>query len=171
MASTPAVGPRPTTRTNTSAHTSSGTLRSTIATPRTALRSSEGVHAMEPPSAETERFRTLASASGTAISQASVRPAVAMATVRQVSRATRARNSTPWAGGRNPARKPAATLALWASKNTQGLNSVATSSGHSSTKPADAQNSLDCHAGSRSGARAAAACGMAGACAVFSGSA
>ena len=73
MASTPAVGPRPTTRTKTSAHTSSGTLRSTTSPQRTAWRSQNGPRAMRPLSADTDSTRTASSASGTASTRASLR--------------------------------------------------------------------------------------------------
>jgi hypothetical protein len=64
MASTPAVGPSPTTRTKTSAHTSSGMLRSTMSSQRTAWRSQNGPRAMRPDSADTDSTRVDSSVSG-----------------------------------------------------------------------------------------------------------
>ena len=157
MASTPAVGPSPTTRTKTSAHTSSGTLRSTISNQRSSCRSQNGPRAMRPDSAETDSTRVETSASGTASTSANVKPAVAMATVRQASRATIARNSAECAGGRKLARNWPVTARLRGSNSPAGRNSVATSSGHSSTAAAASQPSRPSQAGSRLGA----GCGVA----------
>jgi hypothetical protein len=109
---------------------------------------------MRPLRAETDSTRVHTRVSGTATTSASVRPAVAMATVRQVSRATIARNSHPSTGGRKLARKSPVTLRFWASKRIQGLNSVATISGHSSTRPAPVQKTRPSQAGSREGGAA-----------------
>ena len=67
---------------------------------------------------------------------ASTMPAVAMATVRQVSRATSARKSGFRAGGKKSPRKRKVGFRLPGSSSTQGLNSVSTSKGHSSTSAA-----------------------------------
>jgi hypothetical protein len=148
MASTPAVGPRPTTRTKTSAQTSSGTLRSTISTALTACRHQNGPRAMRPASADTDSTRTASSASGTASTSASVTPAVAIATVRQVSRSTSARNSGCSTGGKKLAMKPPLTRRLSGCSSIQGRNSVATASGHSSTSAAAVQKTRASQAGS-----------------------
>ncbi len=152
MASTPAVGPRPTTRTNTSAHTSSGTLRNTISSQRTNCRNQNGPRAIRPDSAEIESRRTDISASGIATTNASVTPAVAMATVRQVSRAIMLKNSALTTNGQKVAMNWRLILRLSGSRKIQGLNSVATMSGHSSTAPRVSQNTRAVHAGSRAGA-------------------
>jgi hypothetical protein len=151
MASTPAVGPRPTTRTNTSAHTSSGMLRNTISSQRTAWRSQNGPRAMRPDRAEMDSTRVLTSVSGMATTRASVTPAVAMATVRQVSRTTMRTNSASCASGQKLPRNCPVTFRLSGSSRIQGLNSVATPSGHSSTSMASIQKRRLCQAGSRRG--------------------
>jgi len=149
MASTPAVGPNPTTRTNTSAQTSSGTERSTTVHPRTACLSHAGPRAMRPPTALTDSRSVIASASGSAIRPASAMPAVAIATVRQVSRASNARNSASWRSGTNCARKRPVTRRLRASNSVHGWNSASTSSGHSTTTAASTPNMRRDSAGSR----------------------
>ena len=135
MASTPAVGPRPTTRTKTSAHTSSGTLRSTISSQRTAWRSQNGPRAMRPDSAETDSTRVDSSVSGTASTSASVMPGggdghrapgLARHHRQELGRMRRRQEAAP---GTAPV-----TFRLSASNSIQGRNSVATSSGHSSTR-------------------------------------
>ena len=83
---------------------------------------------------------------------ASVMPAVAMATVRQVSRATSSRNSGLYTNGQKLAINFALILMLPGSNKTQGLNSVVTPNGHSATNARLIQKTRDIHAGSRSGA-------------------
>ena len=151
MASTPAVGPRPTTRMKTKAHTNSGTLRSSTSNQRKASRKKNGALAMRPGNMESDIARLDNKHSGTANSSARVMPAVAMATVRQVSRATRLKNSGPTAGGKKLARKRPLVLRLSACSNVAGRNSVATKSGHNKTKAADTQKTRLHHAGSRRG--------------------
>ena len=107
---------------------------------------------MRPESAEIDSTRVLSSVSGTATTTAKVMPAVAMATVRQVSRATIAQNSASHAKGQKLAMNCALILTLSGSSSTQGLNSVATPSGHSSTKLRLIQNTRPSQAGSRVGA-------------------
>ena len=80
-----------------------------------------------------------------------IKPAVAIATVRQVSRATIAKNSAPCAGGKKLARKLPPERRLSGASKIQGLNSVATINGHSSTSAAEVQNSRPSQAGSRIG--------------------
>jgi len=75
------------------------------------------------------------SVAGIAPSSASERPAVAMATVCQVSRSTIARKSASTTGCRKPDRKRAVAVRLCASNSSQGLNSLNTSIGHSTTRP------------------------------------
>ncbi len=147
-------------------------LRSTISVQRTSWRSQNGPRAMRPDSAETDSTRVDSSVSGIATTSASVMPAVAIATVRQVSRATIARNSASCAGGQKLPTNCALTFRLSRSTSTHGLNSVATSSGHSSTSAAPVQNTRPSHAGSRAGGagRAGAIAFMAGV-RPFSGSA
>ena len=149
MASTPAVGPSPTTRTNTSAHTSSGMLRRMISSQRTAWRSTKGSACMRPVSAEIDSALVDSSVSGIATSSASAMPAVAMATVRQASRATIHRNSPSIFGGKKSARKRRVDFSVSGSNRVQGLNSVTTSAGASSTSAAQNQNSRGSQAGSR----------------------
>ena len=156
IASTPAVGPRPTTRTNSSAHTSSGTERSSTAVQRSAWRSAACGAPMREASALTDSRADAPIASGTAISQAIASPAVAMATVRQVSRASRPRNSASARGGTNCARKRPVDRRLRSSSSCQGLNSVSTNSGHSSTARPSSSVQRRSSAGSRPAAGAAA---------------
>src|SRR3990167_2839102 len=153
MASTPAVGTRPTTRTNTSAQISSGTLRSRISSQRTPWRSTAGMSAMRPLSAEIDSARTDSSVSGSASSSASTMPAVAIATVRQVSRATISKNSGSSLGGTKSPRNLSVDLSVPASSSPQGLTSVSTSAGHSSSSAASAQKTRPRQAGSRSSGR------------------
>ena len=84
---------------------------------------------MRPGSAETDSTAVEARASGMANTNASAMPAVAMATVRQVSRATMARNSALTFGGKKSPMKRAVTLTLSGAKNSQALNSVAYNTG------------------------------------------
>ena len=114
---------------------------------------------MRPVSAEMDSTRTDSNASGTAKTSASVSPAVAMATVRQVSRATMVRNSLFILGGKKSPKKCKVGLSAPGSTSTQGLNSLRTSIGHSITSAASAQKTRPRQAGSR---RAAAGLPMDG---------
>ena len=89
------------------------------------------------------------SVAGIATSNASVMPAVAIATVCQVSRATSSRNSLPMAGGKNEEINVQVGPRLPSSNSTHGRNSAATSIGHSTTSAAPSQNSRPSQAGSR----------------------
>ena len=130
IASTPAVGPRPTMRTNSSAHTSSGTERSTIRIQRRTWRTTPASGRMRPvPRREIDRRSLMTKVAGMATISASVRPAVAIATVCQVSRSTIARKAGSVSGVRKSRRKPPAARRLCASNSSHGLNSAATSSG------------------------------------------
>ena len=150
MASTPAVGPRPTTRTNTSAQTSSGTLRNRMSSQRTPWRTMKGSACMRPGNAETESALVDISVSGIATSNASAMPAVAMATVRQHSRATNSRNSPSIFGGEKSLRKRRVDFSVSGSNSVHGLNSVRTSAGASRTNATQSQKTRDIQAGSRS---------------------
>jgi len=90
---------------------------------------------------------------GTAISSARANPAVAIATVRQVSRATSSKNSGSTLGGTKSARNLSVDLSVPGSNITHGLNSVSTSAGHSNSSAASAQNTRPRHAGSRNAGR------------------
>lgn len=149
MASTPEVGPSPTTRTNTSAQTSSGMLRRIASSRRTPWRSQNGPAAMRPESAEMDRPLEASSASGTASSRPRKTPVVAIATVRQLSWATSVRKSRSCAGGQKSARKRPLSCRLSGCQSSQGRNSVATSSGHSSTGSASRSATRPGQAGSR----------------------
>ena len=131
-------------------------LRNTISTQRTPWRSQKGPRAMRPDRAETDSTRTFSSVSGIATSNASVTPAVAMAMVRQVSWATISRNSASCARGKKVPKNWRVTFRLSGSSSTQGRNSVATPSGHSTTAMASSQNTRPCQAGSRVGAERSA---------------
>ena len=87
------MGPRPTTRTNTKAHTNSGMLRNTMRVTRTQPRKTAGQRFMRPDKADRDNTRVATRLNGTARTKASVMPAVAMATVRHVSRTTMRMNS------------------------------------------------------------------------------
>src|SRR5574343_802693 len=152
MASTPAVGPRPTTRTNTSAQISSGMLRSTISVARTSQRSTAGQRSMRPDKADNDKTRVAKRLKGTASTSASVTPAVAMATVRQVSRTTMSMNSALWISGQKVDKNCAVTFRFSGSHSTHKRNSVATANGHNSTKARLSQNTRWKKAGSRAGA-------------------
>ena len=149
MANTPAAGPKPTTRTKTRAQISSGMLRKKMSSQRTSCRTQEGRKCIRPDSADIDRIRVETIVKGIAKIIASVKPAVAMATVRHVSFTTSTRNSEPSAGGKKSAKKRMLTLRLSGSKKIQGLNSVATSAGMSKAKAAIAQKTRLSHAGSR----------------------
>ena len=150
IASTPAVGPRPTMRTNSSAHTSSGTERRIIRIQRRPWRTSAANGCTRPvPRREIDRRSVMTKVAGIATSKASVRPAVAIATVCQVSRSTIARNSGSCAGTRKSSRNIPAARRLCASNSSQGLNSAPASSGYSRTMKIAAQVTRVRHAGSR----------------------
>ena len=80
---------------------------------------------------------------------AKVKPAVAIATVRQVSRASMVKNSTSNFGGKKSAKKCQVGLSAPGSNNSDGLNSVKTISGHMMTAAANHQNTRLSQAGSR----------------------
>jgi hypothetical protein len=87
--------------------------------------------------------------SGKAITNAKVIPAVAIATVRQVSLATIFKNSASILGGIMSPKKLSVGFRFDASKSIQGLNSVATSIGQKITTKVSAQNKRWKIAGSR----------------------
>ena len=135
MASTPAVGPSPTMRTNNSAQTSSGTERSSTSNQRTPCRTRLPARRIRPDSSrEIDSDSVASSVSGIAPNNASVKPAVAMATVCQVAAKSRARNSPECAGGTKLARNCQLAARLCASNKLHGLNSLYTSIGHSTTR-------------------------------------
>ncbi|MEZ5660145.1 MAG: hypothetical protein R3E83_16870 [Burkholderiaceae bacterium] len=105
IASTPAVGPRPTTLTNSSAQTSSGTLRRNTSNQRTPWRTSTLVLCIGRPRADCDRRALAIRVSGTEAIHPSSSPAVAVATVIQVACSTRRRNSGEICGGKKVARK------------------------------------------------------------------
>src|SRR5450830_258023 len=152
MANTPEVGPSPTTRTKISAQISSGTLLSSISSQRTAWRTDAGKNAMRPTNADTDKVREAINASGTAHPRASVMPAVAMATVRQVSRATIHKNSGSSLGGKKSPKKCKVGCRLCGLNSVQGLNSASTSSGQATASVAHSANTRPIQAGSRRGA-------------------
>ena len=83
-------------------------------------------------------------------------PAVAMATVRHVSRATISKKSASVLGGTKSPRNRNVGFKLWAEKSVQGLNSASTSMGHRITSAASDQNTRPVQAGSLRGAKPAA---------------
>jgi len=87
---------------------------------------------------------------GIAITRASAMPAVAMATVRQASRATISRNSPSILGGKKSLMNCRVDFRVSASNSVHGRNSVTTSAGASSTVAASSQNTRASQAGSRS---------------------
>ena len=149
MAMTPAVGPKPTTRTKISAQISSGTLRSTTINQRRSVRNMVGSLSIFPVNADTDKTLTESNASGIASTNAITMPAVAMATVRQVSLATSSKNSPSILGGKKSLKNFKVGFKLLASKSVQTLNSVSTSMGHSSTPTASSQKTRADQAGSR----------------------
>ena len=104
---------------------------------------------MRPFKAEIDNTRTDNKHSGIASSIAKVKPAVAIATVRQVSRASMVKNSTSNFGGKKSAKKCQVGLSAPGSNNSDGLNSVKTISGHMMTAAANHQNTRLSQAGSR----------------------
>ena len=149
MASTPAVGPSPTTRTNSSPHTSSGIDRNTTSVQRTSWRQAAGHRPIGVASALSDSREVASSASGTAASHASASPAVAMATVRQVSRSSSARKSASWRGGTKSDTNFQLAPRLRASASVAGLNSVHTSSGQANTAATSSSDTRRSTAGSR----------------------
>ncbi|MNP06691.1 hypothetical protein D3C76_986860 [compost metagenome] len=101
MASTPAVGPRPTARTNSSAQTISGTLRRKISKPRTGMRTRRDHPPARPlrDAARSDRARLARRLVGIASSSAKAMPAVATARVCKVAVYSSWRNSASCAGG------------------------------------------------------------------------
>ena len=131
---------------------------------RVAWRSSSGRRFMRPGNADIESALVESSVSGIAITNASARPAVAMATVRQHSCNTSSKNSPLIFGGKKSARKRPVDFRLPDSNSTQGLNSVAASAGSRNASAAMAQNTRPHQAGSRNcGARGAVAADTGGA--------
>ena len=118
-------------------------------TQRSSVRRAAGSVFIFPVNADTDKTRTDSSASGTASTSASAMPAVAMATVRQVSLATSSKNSPSTFGGKKSLKNLKVGFKLPASNSVQTLNSVSTSAGHSSTVPASSQNKRPNQAGSR----------------------
>ena len=124
-------------------------LRSTIKVARTHQRNIAGQRSIRPDNADSDKTRVANKLIGTARTKASVTPAVAMATVRQVSRATMRMNSALWTGGQKLAKKALVTFRLLGSHMTQGRNSVATPSGHNSNRTKLSQKNLERKSGSR----------------------
>ena len=150
MAITPAVSPRPTARTNNSAQTSSGILRSAISSQRMPYRNEWQKKHMRPtPIIEIESDWLATSDSGMAINNAKKIPTVAMATVFHVDSAASFRNSVECAGGKNVTRNCFAAFKLDASKNTSGLNSAKYPTGSSTAKNNTSRLRRPLHAGSR----------------------
>jgi hypothetical protein len=104
---------------------------------------------MRPDSAERESTRVDNRVAGKAMTKAKVIPAVAIATVRQVSRATSQRKSSPTSGGMKALKKRSVGSRLPSANNTQGRNSVSVSSGQSNNKPSKNQVRRPFQAGSR----------------------
>jgi len=105
---------------------------------------------MRPDKADSDKTRVAIKHMGTASTKASVTPAVAIATVRQVSRTTMCMNSALYTSGQKLAKKSRVTFRLSGSHNTQGRNSVATPNGQRSTMAKLSQNTRDEKSGSRS---------------------
>ena len=116
---------------------------------RSSVRNAAGSLFILPVNADTDKTRTDSSASGTASTSARAIPAVAMATVRQVSLATSNKNSPSIFGGKKSPKNFKVGFKLLASNSVQTLNSVSTSAGHSSATPASSQNRRPIQAGSR----------------------
>lgn len=100
------------------------------------------------PRREMDRRSVTSRVAGTAPISASVSPAVAMAMVSQVSRSSMARNSASCAGGTKPARKRPVALRLCQSNSSEGLNSLATTIGHSTMRATTAKVTRPRQAGS-----------------------
>ena len=105
---------------------------------------------MRPFKAEIDNTRTDNKDSGIASSIAKVKPAVAMATVRQVSRTNMLKNSASNFGGKKSAKKCQVGLRAPGSSSKAGLNSVNTSNGHVMTAAVNHQKTRLSQAGSRS---------------------
>ncbi|MNF38298.1 hypothetical protein D3C84_192420 [compost metagenome] len=152
MASTPAVGPRPTARTNSRAQTISGTLRRTISRPRTGQRSACAHQAGRPPrcSADSDSARLASRAPGMAISRARAMPAVAMARVSRVARPSNRRNSRSCASGQKSARKRPILAAFCSSNSSARFSSLSARPGHNSSTASRVRARRGRAAGSRS---------------------
>jgi len=150
MAITPAVGPSPTMRTNSNAHTSSGTLRSSTSKARTQWRRAAASGDTLPlPMREIDKRSVTSRVKGMAPSMASAMPAVAMAMVSQLDTATSCKNSSECAGGTKLAMNCQVAARLCASHKIQGLNSACTSIGHSTMRMIAAPFRRPRQAGSR----------------------
>ncbi len=150
MASTPAVGPRPTARTNSNAQTISGMLRSTISRPRTGQRRAWVHQAGRPPrlSAESDSARVARRAQGMAMASARVMPAVAMARVSSVACQSRARKSPPCSGGQKAETKLPMVSALLPSNSTPMSSSLNRRPGQSSATASSVSSRREVAAGS-----------------------
>ncbi|MCY1503861.1 hypothetical protein D9M68_380040 [compost metagenome] len=136
-ASTPAAGPSPSARTNSSAHTISGMARNTISSQRAACRTMPACTRPGPgPMREMDSARVVTKPSGAPISSAMAVPAVAMARVSSVALASSARKAGELSGGKKPARKPPMTARLPLPNSAQGLNSESASTGHATASAA-----------------------------------
>lgn len=133
IASTPAVGPRPTARTNSRAQTISGTLRRKISNPRTGQRNSRPSVLGRPlrEAADNDSARLANKLAGTANSKARAIPAVAMASVCRVACHSNWRNSSPWAGGQKAETNRPISLWLSALSSTPRSSSLKWIPGHS----------------------------------------
>ncbi|PAV93373.1 hypothetical protein WR25_15967 [Diploscapter pachys] len=151
MASTPAVGPRPTARTNNSAQTISGTLRRKISRPRTGRRAARD-HGPRRPALEAARkdnARLASRLAGTASSSARLMPAVATARVCTVAVSSKSRNPASWAGGQNALTKPAICWRFSACNSTPGSSSLRRRPGHSNARHNRVNSTRGMAAGSR----------------------
>ena len=151
IASTPAVGPRPTARTNSKAQTISGTLRSTISRPRTGQRRACAHQAGLPPRARAliDRARLARRAKGMANSQANAMPAVAMARVCKVAWASSSRKSRSWAGGQKPLTNWPMLRRLSGATSTARFSSLNCKPGHSRASASTVRSKRGRAAGSR----------------------
>ncbi|MNP35081.1 hypothetical protein D3C76_1283990 [compost metagenome] len=151
MASTPAVGPRPTARTKSSAQTISGTLRRKISRPRTGQRRAWAHQAGRPPRcrADSDSARLAQREAGRAITSARLMPAVAMARVSRVARPNSWRNSSPCSGGQKPERNWPMVWTLPGSSSTAGFSSLSSRPGQSNARASRVSSSRGRAAGSR----------------------
>ena len=152
MASTPAVGPSPTTRTNTVPTPVPGTLRNTIMSQRSACSGSQARAAVRPDSVEIDdnggeqcqRNRKDQGKAHAHSRHGDRTPGILRDQDEEV----------PVRRGRQEAAiNLALTLRLAGSSITHGLNSVATSMGHSTTSTTKEPDSLRTQAGSLAGGR------------------
>ena len=151
IASTPAVGPSPTARTNSSAQTISGTLRRKINSPRTGILSRRDQAPERPPreAARNDKARLASRLAGTASSSASTIPAVATANVCRVASYSSSRNSPSCAGGQKALVKLAICWRFSACSSTPGFSSLNCAPGHSRASATRATNRRGTNAGSR----------------------